>query len=192
MEALRPEGPPLAPLFHYFIARFEESGADATGFLRLQESLVTLLRHGICDNDKHPRDFTEEDARRGPSQSARDDGKLRRPRLPKFFRHLSGPSWAVAICDELRQRRPVVAGIRLPHGYPDRFLDARHEWADPAFPPLSGSGHCVLVTGFNDAKLALRIHDSQGDRFDHGGWWMGYRVVDGGAVVQACSISRQA
>jgi len=192
MELLHPAWPSLAPLFHYFVARFEERGADAKGFLRLQESLVTLLRHGVCDEGKHQRAFTEQDIARGPTSDARSDARQRRPRFPQFFRHLSGPSWVNAVRDELRMMRPVVMGIRLPMNYPERFLDARQEWTDPASPGLSDTGHCLLVTGFDDTKTALRIHDSQGNRFDQGSWWMGYRVVDGGAVIQACSIMPQA
>lgn len=190
LEVLNPAWPALAPLFHYYITRFEERGADGLGVPFLDAGLSALRDHGVCAETLHVREFTESDAGNPPSIAARLDAGHRRPAGRFWFRTLSGPSWSAAIRDELREGHAVVIGIRLPVGYPGGlFLDARHEWTDPNRPALSSTGHCVLATGFNDARTALRIHDSQGAaRFDRGGWWMGYRVADFGAITEAFSI----
>jgi hypothetical protein len=48
----------------------------------------------------------------------------------------------------------------------------------------------VLITGYDDARQALHVHDSQGtEHFDQGRWWMGYRVVDSSVVVEAYSFT---
>jgi hypothetical protein len=181
--------PPLAPLFHYHVTRFDERGADSRGALFLDTALFAVHSHGVCAHAMHDRAFTEQDAVKAPTAAARRDADGRKPAAKFWFRPLSGPSWVASIRDQLRSGNPVVIGFRLPAGYPDRFLDPRHEWTDPSNPAMSSSGHCVLVTGFSDARTALRIHDSQGaNRFDGGGWWMGYRVADGGAIGEAYAI----
>lgn len=190
LEVLHPTWPALAPLFHYYVTRFDDRGADGLGALFLDTGLFAVRGHGVCAETLHIREFTESDAGKPPSSAARVDADIRKPASKFWFRTLSGPSWAASIRDELREGHAVVIGIRLPVGYPGGlFLDARHEWTDPKTPALSFTGHCVLVTGFNDARTALRIHDSRGEKaFDGGGWWMGYRVADGGAISEAYSI----
>src|ERR1700730_4328135 len=42
MESIKPNVPPLSPLFHYYITRFDKGGADADGFLYLDDGLETL------------------------------------------------------------------------------------------------------------------------------------------------------
>jgi hypothetical protein len=190
LEVLHPEWPALAPLFHYYVTRFDDRGADGLGFLFLDAGLSAVRGHGVCAESLHIRPFTESDAGLPPSAAARYDAENRKPASRFWFRTLSGPSWSTTIRDELRQGHAVVISFRLPVGYPGgTFLDARHEWTELEKPGLSPISHCVLVTGFNDARTALRIHDSQGaTRFDKGGWWMGYRVADNGAIGDAYSI----
>ena len=77
----------------------------------------------------------------------------------------------------------MIVCFTVPANYPENFLTPMREWicADVA---LDSRGHCVALTGFNDARGVFHVHDSQGERreFDHGGWWMGYNVVDSPVV----------
>src|ERR1035441_9935000 len=42
MEATNPYWPAMAPLFHYYVTRFENAGADTDGSLHLDSGLATL------------------------------------------------------------------------------------------------------------------------------------------------------
>jgi hypothetical protein len=193
MEILHPAWPPLAPLFHYYVTRYDNLGADADGFLYLDKALLTLVNQGICRLDLHPQPFTVSGAAARPARQAYADGLLRRiTRQGLYFRYrpLPGPSRVALIREQLRKGYPVVIGITLPHGYFDAFLDAKTEWQDPDNPPRSTSGHCLLVTGYADSRQALRVQDSRGpSRFDRGCWWMGYRVADSSVVQDAYSLT---
>jgi hypothetical protein len=94
------------------------------------------------------------------------------------------------IRDILRQNWPVVLGIQLPTGYPNGFPNGDMVWRDPDSPPRSGTFHCVLVTGYDDARQAVHVYDSHGaEIFEKGRWWMGYRVVDSTIVTDAYSFA---
>jgi hypothetical protein len=192
MEVLNPGWSALAPLFHYYVARYDDGGADAAGFLYLDNGLATLSGAGICRKDLHPVAYDDAGSRIRPSPSAYADGvnrALRRRGVRFRFEQASGPSNTAWIRDQLRLNHPVILGMRLPVGYPDSFLNARFEWLDPESRELSLSGHCVLVTGFNDLRGAIHIQDSRGTvRFDCGYWWMGYRIVDSSIVQQVYSL----
>jgi hypothetical protein len=192
MEVLNPGWPALAPLFHYYVARYDDGGADAAGFLYLDNGLGTLSGAGICRRDLHPVAYDDSGSRTRPSPSAYADGvnrALRRRGVRFRFEQASGPSNTAWIRDQLRLNHPVILGMRLPVGYPDGFLNERFEWLDPESSQLSLSGHCVLVTGFKDLRRAIHIQDSRGTaRFDRGCWWMGYRIVDSSIVQQVYSL----
>lgn len=196
MEMLNPRWPALAPLFHYHVTRFEERGANSEGFLRLDNSLITLTTTGICREDLHRVEFTEPGAATKPSPQARADALTRAlglapgPRRRFRFAQRDEPSTVNWIRKELRQDRPVVIGIQLPMNYPDSFLDSDFAWLDPDASPRSASGHCVLAIGYNDARRSIHIQDSRGaNRFEGGRWWMGYRVVDSSIVLDAYSLT---
>lgn len=191
MEILHPGWPPLAPLFHYFVTRHDNRGADSSGFLFLDDALLTLTNQGICKQASHPQLFTPEGAAVRPSPPAFADALERRlPRDGLRFRFtpLVGGSRAALIREQIRAKHPVVIGLTLPAEYPLSFLNTNREWLDPL--PLSASHHCVLVLGYSDARRAFRIRDSRGERknFDDGGWWMGYRIVDSPAIQEAYTI----
>jgi hypothetical protein len=197
LEIAHPDWPELAPLFHYYLTRFVNNGADSQGFLKLDDAKDTLINQGICRQADHDvnkgNPYTNPMTLVAPSGQALADGANRvLERFGSGFKALplSGPSWSVSIRDELRQGRPVVIGFRLPQGYEKgTFLDARSEWKSFQQAPLSDLGHCVLISGYNDSRVALCVRDSQGkQRFDNGTWWMGYNVVDGGAIQDAYSI----
>src|SRR3954469_17299008 len=57
MEMLHPLWPPLAPLFHYFITRFERGGADPRGFLQPLPALRVLESLGISKLELHHPPF---------------------------------------------------------------------------------------------------------------------------------------
>lgn len=192
METLNPNWPTLAPLFHYYVTRNDRGGADADGFLFLDSGVATVLAVGICRHDLHPHPYTKAGAATKPTTEAHADALTRalgrRRERPRAER-VSGVSRAVWIRDQLRQDRPVVIGLELPMSYPDKFLNPDFEWRDPNGSPRSGSGHCVLAFGYNDARQALHIQDNHGPgRFDRGCWWMGYRVADSIMVQDAYSL----
>jgi hypothetical protein len=191
MEVLNPSWQELAPLFHYYVTRFERFGADSNGALGLDVALQTLANDGICLNELHHPLFEADGMATRPAPPAFVDGQQRRLArnglLPRY-RALLGPSRTVQFRDELKQDRPVIVGFTLPGGYPDSFLSARTEWTDPTAPP-SEKHHCALIVGFNDARRAFQIHDSQGESaFDQGRWWMGYSIVDSGFVKASYSF----
>jgi hypothetical protein len=191
MEILNASWPALAPLFHYYVTRYERGGADPEGFLYLDDALRALAIAGICSNAAHNVPFTLAGEATRPSSAAYDDGKARalskrglRDRYAKCG--LSSVSaWAR---DQLKRNCPIVIGFRLPLGYPKTFLNDRFEWIDPDLPE-SDSGHVALAIGYSDVRQALRILDSRGPQlFDGGQWWMGYRVADSGVIREAFSL----
>lgn len=192
METLDSGWPALAPLFHYHVTRYDRAGADASGFLYLESGLTTVTVDGICRQELHVASFTEAGGASQPTPDAYADAAARalgRRNLRVRYAQADGLSKAAWIRDQIAQDRPVVIGFQLPVGYHDRFLNSSFEWLDPDRPPRSASGHCVLVTGYNDLRQAIRIQDCQGpQRFDGGCWWMGYRVVDSTAVTDVYSL----
>jgi hypothetical protein len=192
MEVVHPEWPRLAPLFHYYVTRYDNGRADSTGSVTLADAIVTLTNQGVCRHDLHPLPYTLNAAERKPSESAYGDVLDRRILRRGYFflyRQFTGTSRAAWIREQLRQNCPVVVGLRRPEGYPDKFLDRKFEWQDPENPAPQQGGHCVLILGYDDTRTALRIQDSQGAaRFDGGRWWMGYRVADSIVVEEAYSL----
>lgn len=191
MEVLNPSWPTLAPLFHYYVTRYEQGGADEDGFLYLKNALETLASAGICRGSLYNYPFTVAGSQTQPSPAAYTDG-LARALARRGLRNRYAPSTSASTTawtrDRLRLNCPVVLGIRLPLSYPKTFLNDRFEWLDPEAPG-SSSGHCVLVVGYSDARQALRIQDSRGkSAFDGGGWWMGYRVADSAVVQEAYAL----
>lgn len=192
MEIISPGKPSLAPLFNYFITRFERGSADAEGNLDLASALVALTTRGLCRTDLHRVAFDELGVRTQPSESAFADGKTRALRMRGVqarFMKASGPSRAVWAREQLRQQRPVVIGLSLPQPYAQAMARSREfAWMDPEIARTS-LGHCVLATGFNDARRAFHIRDSRGESaFDRGYWWLGYRVIDSESVQSVYSI----
>jgi hypothetical protein len=185
MEILDPSGPQLSPLFHYFVTRFDNDGADAAGFLFLESGLATLRRDGICSHKLHHPPFTLDGASTKPTAEAYAEAKTRALRRRRYS-PADEQSKVVWIRDQLsKEKCPVVIGFQMPAGYPDSFLDSKLEWRNPNNPPRTLKGHCVLVTGYDDMRQAFHIQDSQGEeKFDKGCWWMGYLVVDSTVVQQ--------
>lgn len=188
MEVLNPSWPELAPLFHYYVTRFDNRGAGADGFLFLEDGLTTISREGICLKQFHSKPFTQAGITSEPGPTAYADGASRALRNRGVFPRYSqadGPSKIVWIREQLNQNCPIILGFQLPEGYPGAFLNPQKQWLDPNIPPRSMLGHCVLVTGYDDARRAIHIQDSRGkDSFDQGRWWMGYLVVESTAVQQ--------
>ena len=187
MEAMNPQWPSLAPLFHYYVTRFQNHGADSDGFLFLIDALFTLTRDGISRKTLHPYPYTEDGASTKPSSEAFTDGAQRalgRRAARLRFRQSEGPSRVVWIREQLLQNCPVILGIQLPAAYPN-FLNTQFEWRDPNL-PRSLSGHCVFAFGYDDSRNAFQIQDSRGEtEFDRGCWWMGYSIVDSTNVKEA-------
>jgi|SRR5579864_2358379 len=192
VEALAPTGPALSPLFHYYVTRYDRGGADADGFLYLDDGLGTLTNDGICRKDLHCPPFTAAGAATKPSTEAYADALTRalvRRGVRLRYTPVGGPSKVAAIREQLAQDHPVVIGIQLPIGYPTSFLNSRFEWTDPDNPSPSLAGHCVLVVGYNDGRTCIRIQDSHGSgAFDLGYWWMGYRAVDSSVVQDGYAL----
>lgn len=190
METLDSSGPALSPLFHYYVTRYDNGGADSDGFLYLDAGFKTLANAGICREDLHSPPFTPAGAETKPSAYAYADAltrALRRRGVRQRYAPISGISRVAAVREELAQDRPVVLGFQLPVWYPDakKFLNEKLEWLDPDSPPPSRTGHCVLVVGYNDARGVFHIQDSHGaGSFDQGCWWMGYRVVDSSVIQE--------
>lgn len=182
MEVLNSAWPALAPLFHYYVARYEDAGANAAGFLFLDDALNTLVTRGICIHDLDPVPFTDTGAATRPPAPAYADAlarSLSQTSVRPWYQQALGVSNAAWIRDQLNLNRPVIVSFQLPMTYPDTFLDQNFEWTDPNKFGVSDSGHCVLVTGFNDARRTIHIQDSHGTgKFDQGRWWMGYDIVD--------------
>jgi hypothetical protein len=188
MEIMNPKWAQLSPLFHYYVTRFEDGGANADGFLYLDNGLVTLTTSGVCVRSLHSVPFTTDGAATKPSPGAYADGQSRA--LGKRggrvrYREVDVLSRVVWIREQLKQNCPVIIGVQLPTNYPGSFLNSRSEWLDPDQAPRSATGHCVLVTGYDDTRGALHIQDCAGTHsFASGYWWMGYRVADSTIVQQ--------
>jgi hypothetical protein len=193
MEAMDAVAPPLSPLFHYYVTRYDHGGADADGFLYLDDGLDTLTNEGISRKELHSVPFTPTGAATRPCLEAYADGLTRALGLnglsPRYMQ-LAGLSRVAAIREELSKEHPVVIGIQLPVGYPESFLNSRFEWLDPNNPPRSLAGHCVLAVGYDDSRTCLHIQDSRGSGiFEKGLWWMGYRVVDSSVIQDVYSLT---
>jgi hypothetical protein len=192
MEIIDPTAPGLSPLFHYYVTRYDNCGANVDGFLYLDDGLNTLTNEGIASRALHSPPFTATGAATKPSAGAYADAITRalgRRGVRLRYTPIGGASMVAAIREELSQDHPVVIGIQLPMGYPSSFLNSRFEWLDPDNPPLSQSGHCVLAVGYNDIRTSFHIQDSRGSAtFDNGYWWMGYRIVDSVVVQESYSL----
>lgn len=193
METMDTVAPPLSPLFHYYVTRYDHGGADADGFLYLDDGLDTLTNEGISRKELHSVPFTPAGAGTRPSIEAYADALTRAlgmSGLSPRYMQLAGLSRVAAIREELSKDHPVVIGIQLPKGYPGSFLNSRFEWLDPDNPPRSLAGHCVLAVGYDDGRTCLHIQDSRGSgTFEKGLWWMGYRVVDSSVIQDAYSLT---
>jgi hypothetical protein len=192
MGIANPSWPPLAPLFHYYVTRFDNLAANSNGSLFLDRAMKTLTKQGICALELHHPPYTVDATIEKPSLEAYTDGLNHR--IPKmrngFFGYtsFSGTSRAVWIKDQLLKKFPVVIGFRLPEGYSD-LSTGKFEWQDPENPRAQSNGHCVVVIGFDDSLPAFRILDSQGENsFDRGCWWMGYRVADSYVIEESYCI----
>src|SRR6185437_342623 len=53
MEVLDASTPSLSPLFHYYVTRYDNGGANSDGFLNLDDGLGTLSNNGICSRTLH-------------------------------------------------------------------------------------------------------------------------------------------
>ncbi len=192
MEVVHPAWPPLAPLFHYYVTRYDNGDYNSDGFLNLGDAIGTLTNQGICKHDLHPQPYTLDAAAQRPSQVAYTDAIGRRILRRGYhfqYRQPWGTSRVDWIRQQLRQNCPVVVGLRLPTGYPDSFLNQKFEWQDPETSNPQSSGHCVLVLGYDDTLPALKVQDSQGPgKFEAGCWWMGYRVADSQVVQEVYSL----
>jgi hypothetical protein len=193
MEVAHPTWPLLAPLFHYFVTRYDNLGADSNGFLTLESAVGTLTNQGICRYDIHPMPYTEDASKKKPAHTAYTDGLLHRiARRGYFFlyRRCTATSPVAWIRDQLRQNCPVVIGLNVPAEYPDKFpKEKKFEWQDPENPKPSPIGHCVVALGYDDFRQVLLIQDSKGShKFNRGCWWMGYRVVDSQVVKDVYSF----
>jgi hypothetical protein len=51
MEVIHPTWPPLAPLFHYYVTKNDNNGANQDGFLSMDSAINTLTNQGICQRD---------------------------------------------------------------------------------------------------------------------------------------------
>jgi hypothetical protein len=192
MEVMNPSWPATAPLFHYHITRFEDGGADAQGCLYLNRALQSLTIKGICRADLHHPPYTEAGAKAKPSAAAYADaaGRALGRRGPRVrFVPSSGLSHVAWIREQLNQDRPAVVGILLPTEYRRSVPDKRSQWLDPDASPLSGTGHCLLATGYDDLRQVIHLLDCHGPaQFEHGYWWMGYRVVDSSVVQELYAL----
>jgi hypothetical protein len=188
METLNGAWPALAPLFHYYVTRYERGGAAPDGSLFLRDALNSLAVAGICRSDLHQVPFTQAGAATKPTSAAYTDAKVRalaKRGLRSRYTQCTSSSVVAWARDQLKRNCPVVLGLVLPMGYPKTFLNSRFEWLEPGV-PASDSGHVVLVVGYSDLRQALRIFDSRGSQvFDGGQWWMGYRVADSDVVREA-------
>jgi hypothetical protein len=182
VEVLNATWPPLSPLFHYYVARYVDGGANPAGFLFVEDALNTLVVKGICTHDLDSVLFTDAWAATQPTAAAYTDAQARslsQTSVRPWYQQALGVSNAAWIRDQLNQNHPVIVSFQLPMTYPDTFLDQNFEWTDPNKFAASDSGHCVLVTGYNDARRTIHIQDSHGTgKFDQGRWWMGYGIVD--------------
>ena len=193
MEILHPSWPQLAPLFHYYATKFDNNGTDPDGFFTLDNAIITLTKQGICILDLHPVPYTTNGATQQPSQDAYLDGEHRRMlrQLNGLFRYKKsiGPSKVDWIRNKLSQNCPVIIGFKLPVDYTQLLGNGGFIWDSPENPVAQSSGHCVVVIGYDDTKLAIIIQDSQGiECFDKGCWWMGYRVVDSEITQEVYSL----
>jgi hypothetical protein len=192
MEILHPEWPPLAPLFHYFVTRFDNHAADRDGLLILRPAILTLTTQGICRLDLHGLLFTDVGVSTRPSRQAFTDASTRLLRGPFFsYRPIPQSLRVTQIRDELRRGYPVVIGVTLPERYRKGIPNSQGEWADPNEPASTvGLGHCLLVLEASDARQALLVQDSRGPKeFVEGCWWLGYRVAGSSVVREAYSLT---
>jgi len=74
---------------------------------------------------------------------------------------------------QLSRGHPVVAGMKTP----DSFSELRAKQIYHA-PGESGTGHAIVLVGYNDAKSAFKVMNSWGPTWgDHGFGWVSYATV---------------
>jgi hypothetical protein len=193
METLNSDYPVLAPMFHYFVTRYQHpGGADDKGFLFLDSGISTIQSVGICSQALYltPDHFPSPSDQ--PLPAAFEDAAKRKLSSLGFPRiqHISGLSRSVDIKERLRANCPVIVGFTLPIGYPEN-IDAQRRWMTLDQFSASSVGHCALLVGYDDLQGAVRVQDSRGKEFaDRGCWWMGYRVLDSTFVQAAIYLVR--
>ena len=188
MEIEHSSSPALTAMFHYHVARYDRGLSMPGGRMTLDEGLTTRGDFGVCKHQLHPAAVNTTGWASKPSPPAYADALTHRP-VRSFFSPgyltVSGVSRVVDIRGRLKANRPVLIGFTLPQGYKTSIPDSRHTWDDPRA-PLSADMHCVLLIGYDDARQAVRVQDSQGTGiFDRGCWWMGYNVADSAIVSTA-------
>ncbi len=197
LEALNFDCPVLAPMFHYFVTRYEQAGgANADGFLFLDSGISTIQGVGVCKQSLYLETNRLPSTTDRPPQAAFDDAEARKLSSFGFSRvqEINAISRSVVIKERLRADYPVVVGFTLPMEYPAK-IDTEKRWMDPEGFTASSIGHCVLLVGYDDLQGggsgAVRVQDSRGMQFADGGcWWMGYRVLDSAFVQAAVYLTR--
>ena len=191
METCNPAWPGLAPLFHYFVARTEQAHAGPSQAinLTLEQGGTVVERSGMSSFNFHSATMDLLGMATSPTDSARRDAANRRlppiSVLPPISRiELLGDgqrilAWKGAIL----RHRPIVAGFDLPVGYGPQMTQA--PW--PAV--RRGDSHACAILGYDDAKSAFIVQDSQGpDWFMGGQWYMPYAYAQSGFVYRAYSL----
>lgn len=189
LETLNASNPALSALFHYHVTRYDHGLSDSEGFISIDDGFSTIRANGICRLDLHDPAFTDSGMAITPSSEAYSDGRTRAWLRSPHYRtpdSLSRAAWARS---QILNNLPVVIGFRLPASYPNDFLDANLEWADPSRFPDGANLHCVIAVAFDDVRRCLQIQDWRGDSsFDQGRWWMGYTVMDSTVVQDVYSL----
>jgi len=192
LDQAKPPAEALSMLFHYYTARADPR---SLGGLSVREGLDAAVTTGICTAALHNPPMSREGALLRPSDAAFDNAKRHRlvgfdPVLRTFrYYRLADVGRVDAWRSTLRSGMPLVVGFWLTAPY--AALTAANPVHGAVDGESSSDGHAVAVCGFDDARTAMLVKDSRGDKFaDRGWWWLPYDLVDLPLVQEAWAIGR--
>ena len=177
--------PPLAPpsrLFIYFNGRSVERGVAHEGEtsdeladtgLMVRDGIKSVVAYGVCPESAWPYDPTMLRAR-PPAACYTDAVTHKTLKYQLVLQTVYGLKYQLAI-----KKIPVVFGFNVYKNFESQktaetgIMDMPKPWSRVI------GGHCVALTGYDNARNAFEVRNSWGpDWGDHGYFWMPYDFAE--------------
>lgn len=134
------------------------------------DALNVLSEQGVCPMDDMP--YSETDFTSKPSEAAKADAKKFRI---DFWRQVNVQD-IKEVKAQLSAGYPVIIGADVSKEFVDGGFNQKADyiWKEAGTPE---GGHCMLLTGYDDAKAAFKVMNSWGKEWgDNGFSWIDYRL----------------
>ena len=134
------------------------------------DALNVLSEQGVCPLDDMP--YSQDDFTSKPTEKAKQDAKKFRI---DFWRQVNVQD-VKEVKAQLSAGYPVIIGADVSKEFVDGGFNekANYIWKDAGTPE---GGHCMLLTGYDDAKGAFKVMNSWGKEWgDNGFGWIDYHL----------------